>query len=239
MNALSAVAAFYREGGLFMHVVLAIGLIVGAIVVERVLVIGKAMRIDARAFVDEIVNHARRGDWNGARRSAMQSGVPLARVAQAMLESGATDEESLQRAADDATTLQMPELTKRLSYLGMLANSATLIGLLGTITGLITAISGVGIADAATRSARLSAGISEALHATAFGLTVAIPTLLVQGWLISRVEELGDQIDQLAIRLGKVMSSPAQSAAAPVVRPVRAPLSATPVRQAAGETGTH
>jgi len=238
MNALSAVAAFYREGGLFMHVVLAIGLIVLAIVIERMLVIGKAMRIDARAFVDEVVNFGRRGDWSSARRAAMASGVPLARVAQAMLEAGATDEESLQRAADDATTLQMPGLTKRLNYLGMLANSATLIGLLGTITGLITAISGVGIADAATRSARLSAGISEALHATAFGLTVAIPTLLVQGWLISRVEELGDQIDQLAIRLGKVISSPAQSAANPAVRPVRAPLAATPVRQAAGEPGT-
>lgn len=238
MNALSAVAAFYKEGGLFMHVVLAIGLIVGAIIVERFLVIGKAMAIDARAFVDAIVTHARRGDWNGARHAAMQSSTPLARVAQAMLESGAQDEEGLQRAADDATTLQLPNLSKRLAWLGLLANSATLIGLLGTITGLITAIAGVGEADAATRSARLSAGISEALHCTAFGLTVAIPTLIVQGWFVSRVEELGDQIDQLAIRLGKVMSSPAQ-ATAQAVRPVRAPLSATPARQAAGETGTH
>jgi len=237
MNALSTIATFYKEGGLFMNVVLAIGLIVGAIVVERVLVIGKAMNIDARTFVDTIVNHARRGDWNGARHAAMQSRVPLARVAQAMLETGAHDEESLQRAADDATTLQMPDLTKRLSYLGMLANSATLIGLLGTITGLITAISGVGIADAATRSARLSAGISEALHATAFGLTVAIPTLLVQGWLISRVEELGDQIDQLAIRLGKVISAPAQSATQ-AVRPIRQGMPAPPVRQASGDAGT-
>jgi len=237
MNALSAVAAFYKEGGLFMHVVLAIGLIVGAIIAERFVVIAKAMAIDARAFVDEIVTRARRGDSNGARHVAMQSSAPLARVAQAMLESGAQDEESLQRAADDATTLQLPNLSKRLAWLGLLANSATLIGLLGTITGLITAIAGVGEADAATRSARLSAGISEALHCTAFGLTVAIPTLIVQGWFVSRVEELGDQIDQLAIRLGKVMSSPAQ-ATTPVVRPVRAPLATAPARQAAGETGT-
>lgn len=237
MNALSAVAAFYKEGGLFMHVVLAIGLIVGAIIAERFVVIGKAMAIDARAFVDEIVARARRGDWNGSRHVAMQSSAPLARIAQAMLESGAQDEESLQRAADDATTLQLPNLSKRLAWLGLLANSATLIGLLGTITGLITAIAGVGEADAATRSARLSAGISEALHCTAFGLTVAIPTLIVQGWFVSRVEELGDQIDQLAIRLGKVMSAPAQ-AATPAVRPVRAQLAATPVRQAAGEPGT-
>lgn len=236
MNALSALAAFYREGGLFMHVVLAIGLIVGAIIVERFIVLTAAMRINARAFVEAVLNNARRGDWNGARHAAMQSRTPLARVAQAMLESGAQDEEGLQRAADDATTLQMPELSKRLAWLGLLANSATLIGLLGTITGLITAIAGVGEADAATRSARLSAGISEALHCTAFGLTVAIPTLIVQGWLISRVEEIGDQIDQLAIRLGKVMSAPVQSTTQ-VVRPVRPAVAPTPVRPAAGQAG--
>ena len=236
MNALSAVAAFYKEGGMFMHVVLAIGIVVGAIIVERFLVISKAMRIDARAFIDQVTDRARRGDWNGARQTAMQSTAPLAVVAQAMLETNAHDEESLQRAADDATTLQLPGLSKRLAWLGLLANSATLIGLLGTITGLITAIAGVGDADAATRSARLSAGISEALHCTAFGLTVAIPTLIVQGWLISRVEELGDHVDQLAIRLGKALSAPAQAAAP--VRPVRAPLQAAPLR-AANETGTH
>jgi biopolymer transport protein ExbB len=237
MNVLSAIAAFYREGGLFMHAVLAIAMIVSAIVFERFMVITKAMAINARTFVEAIVNSARRGDWNGARQTAMRSSTPLARVAQAMLESGAQDEESLQRAADDATTLQLPDLSKRLNWLGLLANSATLIGLLGTITGLITAIAGVGEADAATRSARLSAGISEALHCTAFGLTVAIPTLIVQGWFVSRVEELGDQIDQLAIRLGKVMSSPAQSAT-PVVRPMRQPVQGAPVRQASGEAGT-
>ena len=237
MNVLSAVAAFYREGGLFMHVVLAIAMIVTAIIVERFVVISKAMSIDARAFIEAIVNSARRGDWNGARGAAMRSNTPLARVAQAMLESGAQDEESLQRAADDATTLQLPDLSKRLSWLGLLANSATLIGLLGTITGLITAIAGVGEADAATRSARLSAGISEALHCTAFGLTVAIPTLIVQGWFVSRVEELGDQIDQIAIRLGKVMSA-AGSTANQVVRPVRQPVPAAPLRQASGDAGT-
>jgi biopolymer transport protein ExbB/TolQ len=237
MNVLSEVAAFYREGGLFMHAVLAIGLIVGAIIFERLFVISKAMSINARTFVETVVGHARRGDWNSARLAAMQYRTPLARVAQAMLESGAQDEEGLQRAADDATTLQLPDLSKRLSWLGLLANSATLIGLLGTITGLITAIAGVGEADAATRSARLSAGISEALHCTAFGLTVAIPTLIVQGWFISRVEELGDQIDQLAIRLGKVMSSPAQTAK-PGVLPMQNSGNAAPLRRVAGDAGT-
>jgi biopolymer transport protein ExbB len=130
-----------------------------------------------------------------------------------MLASGAADEEALQTAADDAATLVLPDLSKRLPALGVLANSATLIGLLGTITGLITAISGVGVADAAQRSAYLSAGISEALHTTAFGLMVAIPTLMIQGWLNARVEGVAQDIDQLSIRLSKALTQNAARAA--------------------------
>ena len=120
---------------------------------------------------------------------------------------GTGDEETLQNAADNAATLCLPDLTKRLPHLGVLANSATLIGLLGTITGLITAISGVGVADAAQRSAYLSAGISEALHTTAFGLVIAIPTLMIQGWLNSRVEDVAQDIDELSVRLSQALAA--------------------------------
>jgi biopolymer transport protein ExbB len=147
-----------------------------------------------------------RGDHAGAIGLAGRSKAPVARVAQAMLRSGAPDEESLQNAADGEATLCLPDLTRRLPHLGVLANSATLIGLLGTITGLITAISGVGVADAAQRSAYLSAGISEALHTTAFGLVIAIPTLMIQGWLNSRVEDIAQDVDEVSVRLSQAMA---------------------------------
>jgi biopolymer transport protein ExbB len=180
------------------------------------------------------------GDLNGAQRLVQGSTAPAAVVAQAMLSTGEADEEKLQGAGDDAATLILPDLTRRLSYLGMLANSATLIGLLGTITGLITAISGVGVADAAQRSAYLAAGISEALHTTAFGLMIAIPTLLVQGWLNGRVEAIADQLDQLGIRLAKSLAyangRTAQLAAVPPARPA-APAPAPAARPATGTLG--
>ena len=225
MNFLSAIATFYKEGGIFMHAVLVLAIVIVAIIVERMIVIGRAMKVDGRKLTDELVQRAGRGDMNGARQVAMASSTPLARVAQEMLQTGFADEETLQTAADDATTLAMPELTRRLSYLGMLANSATLIGLLGTITGLITAISGVGAADAATRSASLASGISEALHTTAFGLTIAIPTLLLQGWFSGRVDGIAESIDELSIRLSKAMAKVAAghaakpAAAVPMARP--------------------
>ncbi|TMQ67213.1 MAG: MotA/TolQ/ExbB proton channel family protein [Candidatus Eisenbacteria bacterium] len=206
MNFLSAAATFYKEGGIFMNAVLVIAVLIVAMVVERMIVIGRATGINGGKLTDDLVRRVTGGDLAGARDISSQSDVPLARVAQAMLEVGAADEETLQSAADDAGTLALPQLTRRLPHLGVLANSATLIGLLGTITGLITAISGVGVADAAQRSAYLSAGISEALHTTAFGLMIAIPTLLIQGWLNGRVEAIAQDIDQLSIRLSKALA---------------------------------
>ncbi len=206
MNVISTLATFYKEGGPFMHFVFVIAMLINAILVERFIVLTKAMRVNGRKLADQLVQAVQRGDLNGARHMVANGSTPVEKVAEAMLVAAPADEETLQAAADDASTLAMPELTTRLSYLGMLANSATLIGLLGTITGLITAISGVAVADAAARSASLSAGISEALHTTAFGLVVAIPTLLVQGWLSSRVDGVAESMDHLAIRLGKALA---------------------------------
>ena len=205
MNVLNTVATFYKEGGMFMHAVLVIAVLVIAIIAERLIVIGKAASLDANRLTDDLVRRVADGDVSGARQLVAGTTQPLASVAVAMLDSGAADERALQDAGGDAATLVLPDLMKRLNYLGMLANSATLIGLLGTITGLITAISGVGVADAAQRSAYLTSGIAEALHTTAFGLMVAIPTLLLQGWLNGRVESLADQMDQMGIRLGRAL----------------------------------
>lgn len=239
MNILSAVATFYKQGGMFMHAVLVLAIVIAAIVIERMIVIGRAAQTDGRKLTDELVRSTGRGDLNGARQTANASNAPVARVAQEMLQVGYADEEQLQTAADDATTLAMPELTRRLAYLGMLANSATLIGLLGTITGLITAISGVGAADAAQRSATLSAGISEALHTTAFGLTIAIPTLLIQGWFSGRVDGISEQIDELTIRLSKAMAKFAAGQNSKHAAPVSIARATAPQIVPPAATGTH
>src|SRR5262249_37708559 len=209
----------YKEGGMYMHAVLVIAVVIVAIVLERMIVIGRAAAINSHKLTDDLVRMAGRGDLAGARHLAQRSTAPVARVAAAVLHVPTFDHDSLQGAAADAAPLVLPELTRRLSCLGVLANSATLIGLLGTITGLITAISGVGVADAAQRSAYLAAGISEALHTTAFGLVIAIPTLMIQGWLNSRVENIAQDCDERSIRLGRALAhagaGPAHIAAVP------------------------
>jgi biopolymer transport protein ExbB/TolQ len=240
MNQLSTIATFYKEGGIFMHAVLVIAVVITAIVLERAIVISRAASLNGRKLADDLVRAVGRGDLAGAVGLAGRSGAPVARVAQAMLHANVGDEEYLQYTADNTATLVLPDLTKRLPHLGVLANSATLIGLLGTITGLITAISGVGVADAAQRSAYLSAGISEALHTTAFGLMVAIPTLMIQGWLNTRVESVAQDVDEMSVRLSQAMaklgaSGPAQ--VTPIQRPHSTGVMPGMTRTATGQPG--
>jgi len=231
MNQLSTIATFYKEGGMFMHAVLVIAVVIVAIVLERAIVISRAGSLNGRKLTDDLVRSVGRGDLAGAHGLTARSSAPVARVAQAMLHTEAGDEEALQSAADDAATLCLPDLTRRLPALGVLANSATLIGLLGTITGLITAISGVGVADAAQRSAYLSAGISEALHTTAFGLMVAIPTLMVQGWLNSRVENIAQDADEMSIRLSKALAKAGATGAGSNVMALNRPRAASALHE--------
>jgi biopolymer transport protein ExbB len=238
MNAISSIAAFYKEGGPFMHAVLAIAIVIIAIVTERMIVIGRATSLNGRKLTDDLVRCVSRGDMTGARNIAQQSSAPAARVAQAMLHAQGSDEAGLHAAADDTATLTLPDLAKRLSTMAVLANSATLIGLLGTITGLIRAISGVGMADAAQRSAYLTAGISEALHTTAFGLMIAIPTLMIQGWLSSRVEGVSQDVDQVTVRLSQAMMHVTTTrGAGPVSLAKPAGAAAIPMRPATGTLG--
>jgi biopolymer transport protein ExbB/TolQ len=95
----------------------------------------------------------------------------------------------------------------------MLANVSTLLGLLGTIFGLITAFSAVDAADPSQRSAFLARGISEALNTTAFGLIVAVPTLLLHGFLVSKVEAVVEAVDQATVRVIDALSRRSQRAA--------------------------
>jgi biopolymer transport protein ExbB len=241
MNHIASIATFYKEGGMFMHAVLVIAIVVIAIIVERAIVIGRGSSVNSRKLTDDLVRRVNQGDVAAARTLSTRSNAPVGRVAQAMLEIGPADETTLQIAAEDAATLELPGLTKRLAHLSVLANSATLIGLLGTITGLITAISGVGVADAAQRSAYLAAGISEALHTTAFGLMVAIPTLMIQGWLNGRVEGVAQDVDELSIRLSKALAQVGAARTSvheplPIPRAVNAP-AAMPLARAAGVHG--
>ncbi len=210
MHELAGLASFFKEGGLVMYAILGIGVVAAAIAIERFIVIVGAASLNGRKLTKDVLGHIQRGDMNAARNTSRMSNAPAAQVVQAVLAVQDIEESRLQSAADDATALAMPPLTRRLAHLNVLANISTLVGLLGTIAGLITAFAAVGAADPSQRSAFLAGGISMALNATAFGLLVAIPTLVTQGFLVGLVEGIAEQVEESGIRVTRaILASPA------------------------------
>ncbi len=201
MNALSAFAKFFQTGGPFMYVILATGVLCLAIAAERLWVIGRAASVNSGKLTKDLLRLVSIGELAQAVELCRKVGGPVARVSEAVIVRNVRDEDKLLTAAESAAVTVLPRLSRRLPFLGLLANAATLLGLLGTIFGLTTAFSAVGAADPAMRSAFLASGISQALNTTAFGLIVAVPSLLAHGFLASRVDVIVEEVDETSARL--------------------------------------
>ncbi len=118
----------------------------------------------------------------------------LAHVTKSILERSDRDENSINQGLDISLSEIIPLLGKRLGYLSMIANVVTLMGLLGTITGLIMAFAAVADADPTQKSELLAKGISMAMNTTALGLTVAIPVMIIYSFLHTKQNALLENI---------------------------------------------
>lgn len=132
---------------------------------------------------------------------------PLARAFKTILEKADRDDETIFQAHDIAMSENVPLYTKRLHYLSMLANVATLLGLLGTIHGLILSFQAVAQADPAQKQALLASGISVSMYTTALGLAVAIPAMVFFSFLTSRQNQLIEQISEKCSKLTELLTS--------------------------------
>src|SRR5574341_535242 len=198
----------FKAGGIFMYGILSVMVVGTAIVVERTLALLIRARINARMFwqdLEALIAHDKLAD---ALQRAQAESVPLARVLAAGLASAqrAEGREGVERHMEEAIREVLPQLEKRIHYLYTLSNVATLIGLMGTVVGLITAFTAVSLADPAQKAALLANGISLALNNTAFGLMVAILLMLAYSFMQSRAARLGDEIDEFSLRLANRLS---------------------------------
>jgi biopolymer transport protein ExbB/TolQ len=205
VSALSSFAKFFQEGGPFMYPILAVGVVILATFFERFFVISRASSWNSKKLTHDLAERIRKGDRAGAIALADKIKSPLGRVASAIAHSSARTEESVFAAADNEATVVVPPLSRRLSNLNLLANIATLLGLLGTVFGLITAFAAVGAADPSQRSSFLAVGIAQALNTTGFGLIIAVPALLMHGFLVGRVERILQQIDEMTVHLTRTL----------------------------------
>lgn len=206
MAVFSTLAGFFEGGGPFMFVILGTAVLILAIVLERLWVISRAGALDGARFTRDVTKLVASGELKSALELSRKIKNPAGRVAYAILSSETSDEDRLNNAADGAAVVVLPALSRRLPMLSMLANVATLLGLLGTIFGLTTAFAAVGAADPAQRSAFLASGISQALNTTAFGLMVAVPAMIVHGLLVGKVEGIVEQVDEVSVKLVRALT---------------------------------
>lgn len=193
---------FFQEGGAFMYpiaLVLAVGL---AIAIERWLFLSSARRSNRQAF-DRILPLLQKRDYSGVMATGKASNnAPIARIICAgvarMAQSPRRDD--IELAMEEGVMEAMPRLERRTPYLATLANIATLLGLLGTIIGLIAAFGAVANADPAEKAAMLSSSIAVAMNTTAFGLIAAIPLLLLHSMLQTKTTEIIDSLEMAGVK---------------------------------------
>ncbi|MFT7562132.1 MAG: biopolymer transport protein ExbB [Flavobacteriales bacterium] len=192
---------FFQSGGVFMYVitvVMAVGL---SISLERFVYLSRVqMRTDKLWKSIAPMLHA--NDFARGYEAVKAIRTPLATVLQYGFarHSAKASRQMIDSAMEEGIMEVTPELEARTHYLATLANIATLLGLLGTIIGLIQAFTAVASADPAEKADLLSASISVAMNTTAFGLTAAIPLILIHSYLATRTTRLVDNIEMASVK---------------------------------------
>jgi biopolymer transport protein ExbB/TolQ len=196
------------SGYIFMWVILIMLIIAVAIAIERVYYIMVRSNVNADKFMMEVRKLVTSGNIKRAislAEQGKQKALPYVVLAglKRVAESETLDFRSIQNAVDEGTLEVIPRLQKRTNYLSMLANVATLTGLMGTIYGLILAFEAVGGTEIpeADKPKVLAQGISVAMNTTIFGLAVAVPTLIIYNVLQNKTTQIIDEMDEHLVKL--------------------------------------
>ena len=204
-----------NKGGFFMWPILAAAVFAMAICCERLYMVAFRANINGPAFMAEVQKLILQDNLDAAiSLCGAEANAALARVLKAGLTRADADEPELRSAVDETVLGVFPELTRRAGYLPMLANVSTLMGLLGTIQGLIQAFDAVAHATAESRQTLLADGIGVAMYTTFAGLVVAIPTLVLHSIIVARTTKIMDEVDQYALKLVNLLGARRRGAAA-------------------------
>lgn len=206
MEAINSIVSFFQEGGAFMYPIM------------LVLAIGVAIAIERYIYLT-VVRGRNRKDWR-ILQPLMESGeikqaMSYAKHSKAHLSQmlsyalvhtiGGRRADDIEQMMEEGLMELIPRLEKRTPYLATFANIATLLGLLGTILGLIAAFSAVANADPAEKANLLSSSISVAMNTTAFGLIAAIPLLLVHAVIQTKTTEIIESMEMATVKLTNII----------------------------------
>jgi biopolymer transport protein ExbB len=193
--------AFFQKGGLFMYPILLVFVAGMAITVERWFQLNRIRSVNRKMW-NLLQPVLVKGDFDRAQmiikkdKSTISQmlGMGLARLG------AVRRREDIEIAMEESMMEIIPQLEKRTPYVALLSNIATLLGLLGTIMGLIEAFTAVANANPAEKADLLSASISVAMNTTAFGLMSAIPLLLFHAKLTSTTGQIVDSLEMASVK---------------------------------------
>lgn len=192
-----------------MYPIMIIQLISIAIIIERVYFLFMKRKTNNVEFVSQMEETIRRGDIEQViqkTQNMRENTLATAIFAGATAAKNLGGKEEIQGRMDEVLIAENAALDKRTSFLSMLGNVATLTGLLGTITGMIKSFAAVSYANPSEKATLLSAGISEAMNATAYGLITAIPALVAYAILVNRTNVLMEELTQGALKAFNLLS---------------------------------
>lgn len=205
MSFLSGISTAFSHGGIWMVFIMLAQLASLAIIVERVFALYIRRKPNQKDIVMAFEKDIKSGQLD--RVASVARGIsaenPIAVVAQAGAQAAIDlgGKEEIQLKIDEVLLEEQSRLEKRTGFLAMLGNVGTLLGLLGTIVGLIRAFSAVGSASPLEKAAIISQGVSEAMYATAYGLIVALPALIMYSVLQNRANQLSEDLSKAALKV--------------------------------------
>ena len=198
---MSAFFNFFQTGGVFMYPILVVFTVGAAIAVERYLKLAAVHKLN-RGKWDEIHPMLQEGDFETAREATKENNTAISQLLNSGLEMEGTvrRREDIEIAMEETMMEIIPQLEKRTPYVALFSNISTLLGLLGTIMGLIEAFTAVANADPAEKADLLSASISVAMNTTAFGLMAGIPLLITYVVLTAKTGEIVDSLEMASVK---------------------------------------
>jgi len=207
MGFINTIANFFHEGGFWMYPILLVGATGFAIGIERFIKLTK-VEIANRKMWDQLHPVLYKGDFDKAREMTRNDKSTVSQLLMMGLErqGSVRRREDIEIVMEEEMMAIIPQLEKRTAYISLFANLSTLLGLLGTIIGLISAFQAVANAAASEKAALLSASISEAMNCTAFGLIVAIPLLVVSLFLTTKAGNIIDSLEMASLKTLNIIS---------------------------------
>jgi len=202
MDSINYSIKFFQDGGIFMYPILAILALGVGIASERYIYLS-ATKNKNRQMWDKVLPLLKSRDYKGALEMMSKSDAVICNILSYGLSRAGTAQkhDDVETAMEEGLLETVPRLEKRTHYLSTFANVATLMGLLGTVVGLIEAFTAVTNANPTEKAALLSASISIGMNSTAFGLVVAIPLLLIYSVLQAKTVEIVDSLEMASVKV--------------------------------------